>query len=150
MAGALAQRRPAVLFATGSSNQAACALLREQVAQFSRDSGVALATAMLSGGPDLSRALAELADALAAAPTGAPLGNSPWISGDPVAAGDPLVIPFLVADGVLRDRMVSATRAAGLRLAPGSLTTSRVVAELVAELAARAITGPRAALATIG
>lgn len=112
LADQVARRQPAVLFAAGSTDAMACAGLRSQVQQLSRESGVPLATAFLTGGPDLPAALAECAAR----------GQE---------ADDPAVVPFVVADGVLRDQMANATGRAGLALEPGSLVTRSGLARLV-------------------
>jgi sirohydrochlorin ferrochelatase len=109
--------RPTVLFAAGSSDRDACQALRDHVAAVARGP---VATAFLAGGPPLADALQGLA-----------------------AQPAPLVVPFVIASGILRDRMARESGALGLRLSAGSLCTNPAVADLVAGMLARAVAGER-------
>jgi sirohydrochlorin ferrochelatase len=119
---------PIVLFAAGSGNREACHRLSDQ-AMLATSGPVA--TAFLSGGPPLEEALL-LAD----------------LSGGTVNGthARPVIVPFVVASGILRDQMVRAAAEQGLRLSPGSLCDNRAVADLAADLliaASCAVDGPR-------
>lgn len=111
--------RAAVLLAAGSSNLQACRLLREQVRRLSGSTGVPLATALLSGGPGLGEALSDLGG---------------QVAGGPGDSRVPMVVPFVVADGILRDRMAALAQVHGLELESGSLTDAAPVVDLVARL----------------
>lgn len=117
LAAQVATRRPAVLFAAGSTDATACQRLRAQVREVSRRHGLPLATAFLTGGPDLPAALAELAGS---AENARPLH-------------EPQVVPFVIADGVLRDQMQVAASRSDMTLVPGSLATNDGLARLVAD-----------------
>jgi sirohydrochlorin ferrochelatase len=114
------REEPIVLFAAGSSNRDACHRLSHQAVLAT--SGP-VATAFLSGGPPLAEALPLVA-------------RSAWAANRSDAG--PLVVPFVVASGILRDQMVRDAAALGVRLVPGSLCDNPAVADLAADLLAGA------------
>lgn len=109
------------------------------------------AVVLFAGGSSDGEAIAAIG---AAAGARVATGWGPWTvaalaGGDTLAEvatrlrGDPevdrvLVVSYLIADGVLRDRMVDHARAVGVEMVPGTLSDTDALAELVLHRAAGA------------
>lgn len=109
LSGVTGPNQAVVLYAAGSSDRSAGIRLAHQVAGARR---IARA-AFLTGGPDLAHALGLISDH--------------W------ALRDPVVVPFVIADGIIRDRMAERATAHGLALAPGALAGNAAVASLIVQ-----------------
>ncbi len=95
-----------VLFAAGSSDSAAVAAIVDTVASSPPRGWAPWQVAALDGGQALSEVVADL---------------------DPARV---VVVSFMVADGILRDRMAQACTQVGLALVPGTLGETTAVAAL--------------------
>lgn len=103
-----------VLYAAGSSDSAAVATVAATLARHPRAGWGPWAVAALDGGAPLEDAVAALRE----------------------ASGRVVAVSFMVAEGVLRDRMVAACRQAGVPMVPGALSRTWSLARLVVERAA--------------
>lgn len=122
-AAGIAPRRTTavVVYAAGSSDSAAVATVAETIKAHPRTDWGPWAVAALDGGASLNAVLRGLPDEVERT----------------------VAVSFMVAEGVLRDRMAQACGRAGIRMVPGALSRTRAMATLVLE---RADTIPAAAL----
>jgi uroporphyrin-III C-methyltransferase/precorrin-2 dehydrogenase/sirohydrochlorin ferrochelatase len=109
-----------VLFAGGSSDRDAITAIAEQIAAQPRPGWRAWAVAALAGGEAIEDVVARLRR-----------GGAARI----------LVVTYMIAEGVLRDRMVGRAVAAGAEVVPGTLGETDALADLVLRRAKEAIGG---------
>ncbi|WP_270889378.1 sirohydrochlorin chelatase [Pedococcus sp. 5OH_020] len=98
-----------VLYAAGSSDSEAVATVARTVAQHPRQGWGAWGVAALDGGATLDQVLRTLPDEVERT----------------------VAVSFMVAEGVLRDRMAQECGRAGVRMVPGALAHTEAVARLV-------------------
>jgi sirohydrochlorin ferrochelatase len=112
-------RSAVVLFAGGSSDRAAVAAIGAAAADRRTDGWGPWTVAALAGGETLAQVASRL-------PADAVLERV-------------LVVSYMVADGVLRDRMADQCEGAGVTLVPGTLAETDALAELILQRAAAAL-----------
>lgn len=98
-----------VLYAAGSSDSAAVRSVVETLESHPVAGWGPWTVAALDGGASLGDAMAQL----------------------PAGVAETVAVSFMVAEGVLRDRMAAACDQAGIRMVEGALGQTRAVAELV-------------------
>jgi len=102
-----------VLYAAGSSDSAAVATVAETITAHPRGGWGPWAVAALDGGASLNAVLRGLPDEVERT----------------------VAVSFMVAEGVLRDRMAQACGRAGITMVPGALSRTSAAARLVLERA---------------
>lgn len=98
-----------VLFAAGSSDSAAVATVGETIARFPRTGWGPWEVAALDGGERIEEVVARLRPTV-----------------ERVVA-----VSFMVAEGILRDRMVQRCAAVGVEMVPGALARTNAMVDLV-------------------
>lgn len=98
-----------VVFAAGSSDSAAVATVGETINRFPRFAWGSWDVAALDGGQSVEQVVAGLRE-----------------TSEQVVA-----VSFMVAEGILRDRMVERCRALGVDMVPGALARTSALADLV-------------------
>jgi uroporphyrin-III C-methyltransferase/precorrin-2 dehydrogenase/sirohydrochlorin ferrochelatase len=112
-------RTGVVLYAGGSSDREALVAIAEAAVGLDPVASGAWAVAALAGGDDITDVVARMRAA---------------------GCDRVVVVTYLVADGVLRDRMVQRAEAAGALVAPGTLGDTGALADLVVLRAREALT----------
>ncbi|MGV1005341.1 MAG: sirohydrochlorin chelatase [Candidatus Nanopelagicales bacterium] len=110
LAEQLSGRTPAILLAAGSTDRHACARLAQQVAELAADREQACEAAFMAGGPGLAQVAARFAQ-------------------------PPVVVPFVISEGIFHDRMAAEAAGLGLRFSRPTLVDVPAVARLAAESA---------------
>jgi len=101
-----------VVYAAGSSDSAAVASVGRTLADHPPQGWGPWVVAALDGGDRLGQALDRVG-----------------------AGGEVVAVAFMVAEGILRDRMAAACDEAGIRLVPGALSATDALARLALERA---------------
>lgn len=113
-AGVLPSHRTAVVvYAAGSSERAAVASVSRTITAYPPQGWGPWRVAALDGGASLSEALTDL----------------------PNQVEQAVAVAFMVAEGILRDRMVAACQGAGITMVPGALAATQAAARLALERA---------------
>jgi sirohydrochlorin ferrochelatase len=102
-----------VLYAAGSSDSAAVATVGQTIADHPRDGWGRWGVAALDGGATMEQVLRTMPDEVERT----------------------VAVSFMVAEGILRDRMAQHCGRAGVSMVPGALAQTRAVAQLVLERA---------------
>ncbi len=115
-AGVLPRRTTAVaVFVAGSSDTAAVATVAETIADHPREGWGPWRVAALDGGRAVEEVVAELS----------------------LEADEVVAVSFMVAEGVLRDRMAERTARLGVEMVSGALSSTGALADLVVARAAQ-------------
>jgi sirohydrochlorin ferrochelatase len=109
-----------VLFAGGSSDRNAITAIADELGAHARPGWGSWAVAALAGGETIGDVVARLRQ-----------GGAERV----------LVVTYMVAEGVLRDRMVEQSEAAGATVVPGTLGETDALADLVVRRAREAAPG---------